>query len=81
MKVIAALTMVFLPGTFLSSVFDMSMLNDVKWWLYVALTLPLTALVVAVWLAWFTFPRIIGQLRSWAGRHKPKADDSAGSKV
>lgn len=53
MKVIAALTMVFLPGTFLSSVFGMSMIKDsVPWWLYVALTLPLTILVFAVWWTW-----------------------------
>lgn len=53
MKVIAALTMVFLPGTFLSSVFGMAMIEDsVPWWLYVALTIPLTILVLAMWLMW-----------------------------
>jgi Mg2+ and Co2+ transporter CorA len=53
MKVIAALTMLFLPGTFLSSVFGMSMIKDeARWWLYVALTLPLTAMVVMTWWLW-----------------------------
>lgn len=51
MKTIAALTMLFLPGTFLSSVFSMSMLDGAKWWLYVALALPLTLLIVGSWWA------------------------------
>ncbi|RMZ03036.1 hypothetical protein D0860_06960 [Hortaea werneckii] len=53
MKVIAALTMVFLPGTFLSSVFGMSVMEEEKrWWLYVALTLPLTVFIIALWWLW-----------------------------
>jgi Mg2+ and Co2+ transporter CorA len=52
MKTIAALTTLFLPGTFLSSVFSMSMLDGAKWWLYVVLALPLTLLVVGSWWAW-----------------------------
>lgn len=62
MKTIAALTTLFLPGTFLSSVFSMSnvMLNDVKWWLYVALAVPLTLVVVGSWGVW--------HMRGWANR-------------
>jgi Mg2+ and Co2+ transporter CorA len=56
MKVIAALTMVFLPGTCLSSIFGMAALEHAKWWLYVALTLPLTILVVVVWWLWVSYP-------------------------
>ncbi|RMY46328.1 hypothetical protein D0865_09352 [Hortaea werneckii] len=56
MKVIAALTMVFLPGTFLSSVFGMSVMEgERRWWLYVALTLPLTVFVLAMWWVWQSF--------------------------
>ena len=59
MKAIAAVTMVFLPGTFIASMFAMPMFAwDVSsdrtvsrnFWIYWAVTLPLTALVVVVWL-------------------------------
>lgn len=52
MRVIATMTMVFLPGTFMSSVFGMAMLDNARWWLYVALTIPLTLLVISIWLIW-----------------------------
>jgi hypothetical protein len=58
MRVIATLTMVFLPGTFMSSVFGMAMLDNARWWLYVALTIPLTLLVIAIWSIWQSFDRI-----------------------
>jgi protein-S-isoprenylcysteine O-methyltransferase Ste14 len=65
MKVIAALTMVFLPGTFLSSVFGMAALNNAHWWLYVALTLPLTFLVLVTWWLWVTFPNnVLGSAKN-----------------
>lgn len=70
MRVIATLTMVFLPGTFMSSVFGMAMLDDARWWLYVALTLPLTLLVIAIWVIWQSSDRIIrllGRLRRESG--------------
>jgi Mg2+ and Co2+ transporter CorA len=51
-KIIAALTMVFLPGTYLSSVFGMAALENARWWLYMAITLPRTILVLAVWWVW-----------------------------
>ncbi|KAL9035534.1 MAG: hypothetical protein Q9214_006536, partial [Letrouitia sp. 1 TL-2023] len=72
MKAIAALTMAFLPGTFVGtidekgrlmskqSIFSMAFFGagdqglDVNssWWLYVAVTLPLTALVIGLWPGW-----------------------------
>ncbi|KAL1648718.1 hypothetical protein SLS58_001893 [Diplodia intermedia] len=55
MKIIAALTMLFLPGTFLSSVFGMSSLDHARWWLYLAITLPMTLLVIGAWWLWLTF--------------------------
>ena len=72
MKVIAVLTMTFLPGTFLSSVFGMSMLNTAKWWLYVAITLPLTALVIFIWWAWYKFPKLAALSRHWTGANGSK---------
>ena len=62
MKAIAAVTMCFLPGTFVSSLFAMPMFNwdasgsarsiDRHFWIYWAVTLPLTVVVIVVWLAW-----------------------------
>jgi hypothetical protein len=62
MKSIALLTMVVLPGTFISTLFAIPLFNwdaeswrDVpkpRFWFYWALTAPLTILTVAAWLAW-----------------------------
>ncbi|KAK6536837.1 hypothetical protein TWF281_001047 [Arthrobotrys megalospora] len=62
MKTIAVLTIAFLPGTFVSALFAMPVLNweaksysDVmteKFWVYWAVTLPMTLLVVLAWVAW-----------------------------
>jgi len=62
MKSIALLTMVILPGTFISTLFAIPLFNwdadswqDVpksRFWFYWALTIPLTLLTVAAWLAW-----------------------------
>ncbi|KAK6520846.1 hypothetical protein TWF506_001089 [Arthrobotrys conoides] len=62
MKTIAVLTIVFLPGTFVSALFAMPILNweaksysevmTDKFWVYWAVTLPMTLLVVLAWVAW-----------------------------
>ena len=62
MKSIALLTMVILPGTFISTLFAIPLFNwdaeswrDVpksRFWFYWALTIPLTILTVAAWLVW-----------------------------
>jgi MFS-type transporter involved in bile tolerance (Atg22 family) len=70
MKTIAALTMVFLPGTFLASVFSMPMLEDAKLSLYVAIVVPLTVAVVGCWWLWLSGPRLFRQLMR--KRHKVK---------
>jgi len=62
MKTIAAMTMVFLPGTFLASVFSMRMLDGAKWQLFVAIVVPLTVSVVGCWWLWISGPRILGWL-------------------
>jgi len=70
MKTIAALTMVFLPGTFLSSVFGMQMLEGAGWSLYVAITVPLTVAVVGCWWLWLSGPGLL--MRFAQKRHKGK---------
>ena len=59
MRTIAAVTMLFLPGTFTASLFAMPFFkmdgrfSVSKWFgLYVAVTVPLTVLVVVIWLVW-----------------------------
>ncbi|PKX89344.1 uncharacterized protein P174DRAFT_516014 [Aspergillus novofumigatus IBT 16806] len=59
MSAIAALTMVFLPGTFTAAVLDAGIFASSEnsthitvtglWWLWLVLTLPLTLLVIASW--------------------------------
>lgn len=58
MRAIATLTMVFLPGTFVSSMFSMPILSDVPWQLYVAITIPLTLPVFVTWWLWQDFPSL-----------------------
>lgn len=55
MRTIATLTMVFLPGTFVSSVFSTPILENARWQLYVAIAIPLTFLV---FLSWWVWPRL-----------------------
>ncbi|KAI9880078.1 MAG: hypothetical protein M1830_005610 [Pleopsidium flavum] len=73
MKTIAGLTMVFLPGTFTATLFSMVFFHvgeepspqlsvNSHWWLYVAVTIPLTGLVLAVWAGWLR----------WKSRAMPK---------
>ncbi|KAF3247957.1 hypothetical protein TWF192_006447 [Orbilia oligospora] len=62
MKTIAVLTIVFLPGTFVSALFAMPVLNweaksypevtTDKFWVYWAVTLPMTLLVILTWIVW-----------------------------
>ena len=70
MKTTAALTMVFLPGTFLASVFSMPMLEGAKLSLYVAIVVPLTIGVVGCWWLWLSGPRLLRQLKR--KRHRVK---------
>jgi ABC-type nickel/cobalt efflux system permease component RcnA len=70
MKTIAALTMVFLPGTFLASVFSMPMLESAKLSLYMAIVVPLTVAVVGCWWLWLSAPRLIEQFMR--KRHRAK---------
>ncbi|CAG8956160.1 hypothetical protein HYFRA_00012077 [Hymenoscyphus fraxineus] len=85
MKAIAVLTMIFLPGTFLASFFAMPLFNwdsetqagvvNGRFWIYWAVTIPGTLLVLASWRAWWVW-------REWdfakEGRGK---DEKRGGKV
>jgi len=60
MITIAAVTMLFLPGAFVSAIFSMvffsydgsGLVVSDKWWLFPTVTIPLTAVVFGVWLFW-----------------------------
>jgi hypothetical protein len=61
MKTIAAVTMVFLPGTFVASLFSTPLFHWDKHsgfgvasqvWVYWAITIPVTSLTIAMWWLW-----------------------------
>ncbi|PPQ63838.1 hypothetical protein CVT24_009788 [Panaeolus cyanescens] len=73
MITIAALAMLFLPGTFVSAIFSMVLFktgsdedgNHVvsagsQWWLFPAITIPLTVVIFLVWLLWKKLARSRG---------------------
>lgn len=81
MKTIAALTMVFLPATFVATLFGMVFFTTESssgsgfrvnslWWIYLAVTIPLTMLTVGVWLGWLW----------WVRRRRVKDEEEMGLK-
>ncbi|KAL1626995.1 hypothetical protein SLS54_002534 [Diplodia seriata] len=54
MKTIAVLTTVFLPGTFIATVFGMDVVDykPGQFWIYLAISIPLTVVVLALWAVW-----------------------------
>ena len=62
MKTIAAVTIAFLPGTYVAALFAMPLfqwnaetgigLVSKHFWIYWATTVPLTILTVAIWIVW-----------------------------
>ena len=63
MKTISVVTIVFLPGTFVATLFSMDVFHGQSadgtgvrvaslFWVYWAVTIPLTMLVIASWLLW-----------------------------
>lgn len=62
MKMLAAVTTIFLPGAFTSSLFSMSMFNwsatdgipvvSERLWIYWSIAIPLTLVTVGIWLGW-----------------------------
>jgi membrane protein implicated in regulation of membrane protease activity len=65
MITIAAITMIFLPGTFISAILSTTFFDYAetglrvsgKWWVLLAVTIPLTIVVFVVWLLWLRFRR------------------------
>ncbi|KAL8660882.1 MAG: hypothetical protein Q9202_006114 [Teloschistes flavicans] len=63
MKTIAALTMVFLPATAVSSFFGMAFFNGQggyltvtsNWWIFLVTTIPMTLMLFLIWLKWTDF--------------------------
>ena len=65
MKTIAAVTMAFLPGTFVASFFAIPMfdwnrpaghnVNTQTFWIYWTVTIPLTISTFVIWAAWFQY--------------------------
>lgn len=83
MKAIALLTMTFLPGTFVASFFAMPLLDwqapsagavvSHRFWIYWAVTVPLTAVVLLLWSTWYLFSgyqRLTPKKRSRDGRRQ-----------
>ncbi|KAH7324465.1 hypothetical protein B0I35DRAFT_509206 [Stachybotrys elegans] len=64
MKTIAIITMVFLPGTFLATIFSMPFFQlesaglqiSSQFWIYWVLTTPLTLLTLSLWVFWDMLP-------------------------
>lgn len=71
MITIATVTLVFLPGTFVSSIMSTTFFNyegndlrvSRRWWILLPTILPLTAIVFGIWLGRLYFSR-----RSWFKR-------------
>jgi Mg2+ and Co2+ transporter CorA len=74
MKTIAVLTIVFLPGTYVATIFSMDMFQwqpedggrptvSKLFWVYWVITVPLTGLVLAGWLIWTRMS--VGRLMKW----------------
>lgn len=61
MKTISLLGAIFFPGAYLASVFSMTFFNwqsnngqyvSEKFWMYWAITIPVTIVIVAIWFVW-----------------------------
>ncbi|VUC25981.1 unnamed protein product [Clonostachys rosea] len=87
MKVLAIMTMAFLPGTFFAALFSVpslkwdaeSVVQD-KFWVYWAFTLPFTALVFTLW-ALLTQAEELNKLRSWVSQSKIKHTELHNSRM
>lgn len=81
MKTIAAITMIFLPGTFVSSVFGLPFFHDSDWWLYIVITLPLTVLVIVIWWVWISRRNLVKIGSRIFHKTKEKLDEDTISKI
>ena len=91
MKTIAALTMIFLPATAVSSFFGMAFFNGQgggfsvtsDWWLFLVSTIPITVVLFLVWLNWNGIVNAVAVARRMGARgwgccvgRRSKADDA-----
>ncbi|KAF2263761.1 hypothetical protein CC78DRAFT_266653 [Lojkania enalia] len=84
MITIAAVTMFFLPGTFVSAILSTTFFDysdnglhvSNKWWILLAATLPLTILVFGIWLSWryFRIKKRNQEVQTGAENHKQVRD-------
>ena len=66
MKAIAALTMIFLPATFMATFYGMASMESATWKSYWIVTVPLTVAVLCIWWLWIRwFPA--GKIRLMIG--------------
>lgn len=78
MKTIAVLTTVFLPGTFIATVFSMPMVDypPSKFWIYLAIAIPLTIAVMAFWAIWMFWINKQNEKEDMkASKHLPMYDE------
>ena len=85
MITMAAVTMLFLPGTFISAILSTTFFDygedglsvSRKWWILPASTIPTTVGVFAVWLAWrwWRIQKQSAELLRNAGRRSNRAVD------
>ena len=67
MKIIAALTMIFLPATAVSGFFGMVFFSNQNGevvvtrdlWLFIATTIPITIILIMIWRIWLSWPELI----------------------
>ena len=84
MKTVAIMTMVFLPGTFLAALFAVPSLQwtadrvvTSRFWVYWAITIPMTLAVFAIWAVITMRQKLIDVLRKmWDSVSKKKKDGS-----
>lgn len=90
MKTIAVLTTLFLPGTFVATFFGMTMFDwspdtgatprmSSYMWLYWAVTIPLTLLVMVLWLFWARREQSKAEMR--LGRRRTTLSDETLEKM
>lgn len=93
MKALAVITAVFLPGEFMSSLFGMGIFNwqtgsddedsvvGYDFWVYWALTVPLTILILVLWRAWWVgqdryfrkhLSKDLSEERYWTDDRRPR---------
>ena len=79
MKTTAALTMLFLPATFLATVFGMTFFEfstdglsvSRQWWVYVVVAVLITLILFVLWWAWIPGSGYFRVPKLWLSRHLP----------